>query len=285
MGGAKSAAAPPPPSVAAAGAGGSGGGGGAPAPAPTPGIGAADDWSNVPRKGADGPRAATTSPGKGRKLSPLPRRRCRTAEPDSDSDETDRSPRAPRHDDHRITRKPDGRLAIHGASARLVKLPPRPELSPVDRGEPLTSEAEAQLNDRLYIGPLRYILSRDDRDEEELARMRSQKCPPSKTKVISHDEMDALLDRLHAQSHSMQKKLMATVRNKLPKPAPKKKFNFEEQTSSTMRMYNEYKDRQKEKHNNLIQKYIHETQPSSKKLSKQQMADSAARLVARGAGT
>eukprot|EP01065_Artemidia_motanka_P002776 TRINITY_DN11309_c0_g2_i2.p1 TRINITY_DN11309_c0_g2~~TRINITY_DN11309_c0_g2_i2.p1 ORF type:complete len:282 (+),score=93.27 TRINITY_DN11309_c0_g2_i2:118-963(+) len=217
------------------------------------------------------PRAATVSPQPGKKrLQPLKQRPATSAE-------LDRRPHAPRHDDHRISTK-SGRVKISGASERLVSLPARSvgsTLPDVDRGAHLKWSGQQDLNRRLYADQMERIQERQDQVEQtrrSVLRRRLQQ------RRLQPDEVDDLLQRLYALSGQNDRMCMAKLQQKWSAPKTSKKFTREEEQESTQRMYAERSDRRVQVRQALHQKYIGATTPTYRKLTQEQMRQSAEKL-------
>eukprot|EP01062_Namystynia_karyoxenos_P062808 TRINITY_DN55672_c0_g1_i1.p1 TRINITY_DN55672_c0_g1~~TRINITY_DN55672_c0_g1_i1.p1 ORF type:complete len:290 (+),score=69.82 TRINITY_DN55672_c0_g1_i1:88-870(+) len=200
------------------------------------------------------PRAATNEPRRRGQLSPLRDRPATSLE--------GRPPRPPRSDDHRIIER-GGKVAVQGASGRLVALPPRRELPAVDRGRHLTQGGQDELNNRLYKAQLERLLVREQREAE--LRHSMLKCP---VRVLQRDDEDALLQRIYAQSAERERACMHRLLQKWREPKESRKFTADDQRESTNRMYKDRCEKRAQTREALRAKYIDGTKPVFRKLTR-----------------
>eukprot|EP00756_Hemistasia_phaeocysticola_P039996 Hpha_TRINITY_DN16842_c2_g1::TRINITY_DN16842_c2_g1_i15::g.150205::m.150205 len=218
--------------------------------------------------------AATPSPNPkptGRtRLSPL-RNRPKSGTP---QEQPERSPHAPRHDDHKIKRTAAGTLAISGASARLVALPVRAvPTEPLVPSTVLQSQTQKNLNDRLFYEQQKRAVVREEQEEQKRQQLLCRK-----DVRLRSDQREDLVQRLTTLSAEQERVTSRRLADKWLVRKDIKKLSMEQQKESTNRMYDERRQKQAEARVALIHKYIESTQIKSRKLTEAEMKASTEKL-------
>jgi hypothetical protein len=159
------------------------------------------------------------------------------------------------------------RPVIHGAEP----LPPLIERRVISK-EQLDNSVQ-----KLYT----QSINRKKQMMDEISKKREKEEGVTETKVIPSIDLDCTFERLYTQQMELKRKSELILKEqKMQERAKAKRFqNRDEQTESAKRLCDATIEKAREAHRNLFEKYVTSTAPAYRKMTKEELATSAARLT------
>jgi hypothetical protein len=159
----------------------------------------------------------------------------------------------------------------------------RPVLHGNDPLPPLVEKrtlSKAQLDqsvEKLYT----QSVSRKKQMLEQITKKRMEQEGVSEAKVIPSIDLDCTFERLYTQQMEQKRKNELKMKEQTNKEkANARRFqNKDEQTESAKRLCDATIEKAREAHRNLFEKYVNSTAPKYRKMTKEELATSAARLT------
>jgi hypothetical protein len=159
----------------------------------------------------------------------------------------------------------------------------RPVLHGNDPLPPLVEKrtlSKAQLDqsvDKLYT----QSVSRKKQMLEQITKKRIEQEGVSEAKVIPSIDLDCTFERLYTQQMEQKRKNELKLKEQTNKEkANARRFqNKDEQTESAKRLCDATIEKAREAHRNLFEKYVNSTAPKYRKMTKEELVTSAARLT------
>mmetsp|Transcript_30511 Transcript_30511/g.35252 ORF Transcript_30511/g.35252 Transcript_30511/m.35252 type:complete len:205 (-) Transcript_30511:77-691(-) len=123
-----------------------------------------------------------------------------------------------------------------------------------------------------------YTMSIAKRKQVEDENERKRSAEDLKPRVMSANELDGTFDRLYTQQMELNRKNEQRRREQEAAANRSRKLNKDEQIESAKRLCDATIEKARESHRSLFEKYVTATEPKYRKLTKDELAASAARL-------